>query len=152
MPTILIHVPEGSFSGDARVSLIRRVNDAAAHAEQIPDEPRKRALCWVLIREVPVSSWTCGGADVGSQMLPCMAMIYLPVGVLDKVSRADYVRLMHEAFKQSMPVDEARHLATSVVLHEVDDGSWGVNGAIWTLPSFAHAAGFAHLRHLVTPL
>ncbi len=152
MPTILIHVPEGSFPGDARASLVRRINEAAAHAEQIPDEPRKRALCWVLVREVATSDWTCGGADVGSQMLPCVAMIYLPVGVLDSASRANCVRLMHEAFKQSMPADDQRHLATSVILHEVEDGTWGVNGEVWTLPGFAKAAGYEHLQHLVTGL
>ena len=149
MPTILVHIPRGSYPGAARTALVRRINDAAAQAEQIPAEPRRRMLCWVLIDEVDAGGWTCGGADMTAQMLPCIAMVYLPTGVLDDVSRAAYVQAMHEAFDKSQPADAKRQLATSVVLHEVADGTWGANGAIWRLPHFAQAAGFAHLQHLV---
>ena len=149
MPNILIHVPKGSFPGEARTELTRRINAAAASAEQIPAEPRKRMFCWVLIDEVDSVGWTCGGADVTSQLLPCLAMVYLPVGVLDDASRALYVQKLHEAFKQSLPLDDKRQVASSVVLHEVQDGTWGVNGVIWRLPQFAKAAGFVHLQHLV---
>lgn len=149
MPNIVIHVPKDSFPGEARSSLVRRINDAAARAEQIPDDHRKRVLCWVVVDEVDSGAWTCGGADVTAQVLPCVAMVYLPAGVLDDDSRALYVQAMHEAFKQSLPSEEHRQLATSVILHEVTDGNWGANGAIWRLPHFAKAAGFAHLQHMV---
>lgn len=149
MPNILVHIPQGSFPGDARAALVRRINDAAVKAEQIPAAPRKRALCWVLIEEVCAGAWTCGGVDMTVQMLPCVARVYLPAGVLDDGSRAEYVQAMHEAFTQSLPTDDKRQLATSIVLHEVPDGNWGANGAIWRLPQFAKAAGFAHLQHLV---
>jgi phenylpyruvate tautomerase PptA (4-oxalocrotonate tautomerase family) len=52
MPTILVHIPQGSFPGEARKNLVRKINDAAARAEQIPEEPRQRFLCWVLIDEI----------------------------------------------------------------------------------------------------
>lgn len=149
MPNIFIHIPKDSFPGEARTALTRRINAAAASAEQIPAEPRKRMLCWVLIDEVDSGSWTCGGADVTSQLLPCMVMVYLPAGVLDNASRTHYVQALHEAFKQSLPIDEKRQVISSVVLHEVPDGTWGANGAIWRLPQFAKDAGFAHLQHLV---
>jgi phenylpyruvate tautomerase PptA (4-oxalocrotonate tautomerase family) len=150
MPNILVHVPKGSFSGNARSALVRRINDAAAKAEQIPGDPRKRMLCWVLVNEVDDGAWTCGGADLTAQMLPCLVMVYVPGGVLDDTSRASYVQCIHEALQASQPVEDKRPLATSVVLHEVEDGAWGANGAIWHLPHFAKAAGFAHLQHLVT--
>ena len=149
MPNILIHIPKGSFSGAARATLVRRINDAAASAEQIPAEPRKRMLCWVLIDEVDSGAWTCGGVDVTSQLLPCVAMVYVPAGVLDDVSRGNYVQALHEAFKQSLPLEDKRQVASSVCLHEVADGTWGANGIIWRLPQFAKAAGFVHLQHLV---
>ena len=50
MPNIHIRIPKGSYPGAARADLVRRINDAAANAEQIPAEPRKRMLCWVLIK------------------------------------------------------------------------------------------------------
>jgi phenylpyruvate tautomerase PptA (4-oxalocrotonate tautomerase family) len=149
MPNIIIRIPKGSFLGEARNLLTQKINAAAASVEQIPDEPHKRMLCWVLIEEIDSGAWTCGGADVTSQLLPCMAMVYLPEGVLDEASRSQYVQAIHEAFKQSVPIDDKRQIASSVVLHEVPDGDWGVNGVIWKLPQFAMAAGFTHLKHLV---
>lgn len=83
------------------------------------------------------------------QVLPCLAMVHLPAGVLDDGSRARYVQDLHEAFKQSQPLDDPRQIISSVVLHEVPDGTWGANGEIWRLPQFARAAGFGHLQHLV---
>lgn len=148
MPNIHIRIPRGSFSGAARAELVRRMNDAAASAEQIPAEPRKRMLCWVLIDEVADGAWTCGGTDMTAQLLPCVATVYVPAGVLNDAARAQYVQELHEAFKQSCTAEDARQVASSVVLHEVTDGSWGVNGSIWRLPHFAKAAGFAHLQHL----
>jgi hypothetical protein len=84
------------------------------------------------------------------QILPCLAMIYVPAGVLDGASRATYVDLVHKAFKQALPATEKRQLSTSVVLHDVVDGTWGASGTIWRLPSIAQAAGFAHLQSLVS--
>lgn len=150
MPNILVHIPNGAFPGEARAALVRRISDAAAAAERIPAEPRKRMLCWVVVDEGQAGAWHCGGADITAQMLPCVAMVHLPAGVIDDASRAAYVEAMHKAFEQSQPADDQRRIATSVVLHEVPDGTWGVNGAIWRLPHFAKAAGFVHLQHLVT--
>lgn len=149
MPNIIVRIPKGSFPGEARSALVRRINDAAAKAEQIPAEPRKRALIWVTIEEVDAGGWTCGGSDLTSRMLPCMAMVHAPAGVLDEASRATYVQAIHDAFKQAQPEQDERQLATSIVLHDVADGTWGVNGAIWRLPQVAAAAGFLHLQHLV---
>lgn len=150
MPNIFVHIPRGSFPGESRTTLTRRINAAAASAEQIPPEQSKRMLCWVLIDEVESGAWTCGGVDVTSQLLPCVAMVYLPEGVLTDSTRALYVEELHEAFKKSIPFDDKRQVASSVVLHEVSDGTWGANGVIWRLPQFAKAAGFGHLQHLVT--
>jgi phenylpyruvate tautomerase PptA (4-oxalocrotonate tautomerase family) len=150
MPNILVKIPKGSFFAEHRTALLHKLHDAAATAEQIPDDPKKRAVCWVVIDEVEPGSWTCGAADMMAQVLPCIAMIYIPAGVLDGASRASYVNLIHEAFQQALPSTEKRHLATSVVLHDVADGAWGVNGAIWRLPNMAKAAGYAHLQTLVS--
>jgi phenylpyruvate tautomerase PptA (4-oxalocrotonate tautomerase family) len=80
---ILVKIPKGSFAAEHRTTLVRRLNDAAACAEQIPDDPKKRALCWVVVDEVEPGAWTCGAVDVTAQVLPCIVMVYLPAGVLD---------------------------------------------------------------------
>jgi phenylpyruvate tautomerase PptA (4-oxalocrotonate tautomerase family) len=149
MPNIIVTLPSGSFPGETRAELVRRINEAAAQAEQIPANPRQRMLCWVSINESASGQLTCGGQDISAQMLPCMVMVYLPAGVLDAASRKQYVQLIQDAFAQTKPAEDKRMLMTSVVLHEVADGQWGANGNIWQLADFAKAAGFAHLQHLV---
>jgi len=149
MPNILVKIPANTFDGDARVALARRITEAAVQAEQIPDDPRRRATTWVVMEDVPAASWWCGGVDVTTQVLPCVAIARVPAGVLDADASARFVQQMHEAFSQALPAADGRRVVTSVMLHDVADGTWGVNGALWTLPDFARAAGYAHLQHLV---
>lgn len=149
MPCILVKVPRGAFSAEARAVLVRQLIHAASVAEQMPADPQKLFLSWVVIDETEASMWTCGGHDVSSQVLTCFATVYVPSGVLDDVSRALYVGLMHEAFKAALHADDKRQLVSSVILQDVADGSWGGNGNIWTLPDLAKAAGYAHLQHLI---
>jgi phenylpyruvate tautomerase PptA (4-oxalocrotonate tautomerase family) len=149
MPAIVIHVPKGAFPSDACNNLIKKINEVAARCEQIPNEPQKRALCWVLIHELDAGLLTCGGADVTRMALPCLAIVNVPAGVLDAKSRADYVAEMHAAFKAALPAQDKRQLITSVILNDVADGTWGANGMIWTLPHLAKTAGYVHLQHLV---
>jgi phenylpyruvate tautomerase PptA (4-oxalocrotonate tautomerase family) len=150
MPIIVVKIPKGSFPVEHRTALVRKLTDAACVAEQIPDDPKKRLLCWVVVDEVESGSWACGAIDMTGQILPCVAMVYVPAGVLDGASRTTFVELIHAAFTDALPVTDKRHLATSVVLHDVVDGTWGVNGTVWRLPNFAQAAGYAHLQSLVS--
>jgi len=136
MPNILVKIPANTFDGDARAALARRITHAAAQAEQIADDPRSRATTWVLVEEVPAGAWWCGGADMSAHIVPCLAIAHVPAGVLDAAARA-------------LPGADGRRVVTSVMLHDVADGTWGVNGALWALPDFARAAGYAHLQHLV---
>jgi phenylpyruvate tautomerase PptA (4-oxalocrotonate tautomerase family) len=149
MPNILVKIPANTFDGDARAALARRITEAAVQAEQIPDDPRRRATTWVVMEDVPAASWWCGGVDVTTQVVPCLAIAHVPAGVLDADARALFVQQMHDAFVQSLPAADGRRVVTSVMLHDVADGTWGVNGALWALPDFARAAGYAHLQHLV---
>ncbi len=149
MPNILIKIPAGSFGGDARASLLHHVTDAAATAEQIPPSPKNRFTTWVVIEECLPGLWACGGVDMSTQVMPCIAIAYVPAGVLDEPARAQYVQLLHAAFQQALPGSEQRQLMTSVILQDVSDGSWGGNGTIWTLPALAKQAGYAHLQNLV---
>jgi phenylpyruvate tautomerase PptA (4-oxalocrotonate tautomerase family) len=149
MPNIYITLPANSLDSEGKKHLIRSVNEAAAIVEEIPPNPQQRSLCWIIVNETPEGHITCGGHDITSQALPCMAMIYLPAGVLNAAKRSMYVNLVNHAFKQAYGEKEKRMLMTSVILHEVPDGQWGANGEIWMLKDFAKAAGFTHLQHLV---
>jgi phenylpyruvate tautomerase PptA (4-oxalocrotonate tautomerase family) len=149
MPTILVKIPHGSFPGESRAALVRKINEAAAAAEQMPDEPRARGMCWVLVEEAAAGAWTCGGVDVTARLLPCTVLAYLPADVLDDASRELFVARIHASFEEALPAGDQRRLATSVVMNEVPDGAWDVGGEVWRLPDFARSAGYAHLQHLV---
>lgn len=149
MPNIFVTIPNNTFTGEARAKLTQKLCDAAATAEQVPDDPRKRAVCWISINEVDAEAFTCGAQDVSAAMIPCIAISYVPAGVLDADARSRFVALVNAAFQQSLPVGETRFCATSAIVRDVDDGTWGVNGALWRLPDFAKAAGYMHLQHLL---
>jgi phenylpyruvate tautomerase PptA (4-oxalocrotonate tautomerase family) len=150
MPNILIKVPRGAFPLDARNLLLRRVTDAAASAEQIPDLPEARFSSWVCLEEVEPGMLTCAGIDMTQKVLPCIVVVHVPSGVLDDKSRAQYHRLIHLALKESLPSQDPRQLATSVILHDVADGVWGGNGATLRLADITRMAGYAHLQHLLS--
>jgi phenylpyruvate tautomerase PptA (4-oxalocrotonate tautomerase family) len=149
MPTILVKVPKGAYPVDARKKLVDNIIEAAKQAEQIPSDPKKLFVSWVVIEETEAGMWTCGGVDMSEQILTCFAMVNVPSGVLDAASRALYVKLIQEAFKTAQPTSDKRPVFSSVILSDVVEGTWGGTGTIWTLAALAKAAGFAHLQHLV---
>lgn len=151
MPNMLIKVPRGAFPLEARAVLLRRVTDAAASVEQIPDRPEARFSAWVCLEEVEPGMLTCAGMDMTHQVLPCIVLVYVPSGVLDDASRANYHQLIHLALKDSLPSEDRRRLATSVILQDVADGAWGGNGLTLRLADITRLAGYAHLQHLLTP-
>lgn len=148
MPNIHVTLPQHAFPGEHRRALIRHLTDAAATVEQMPDEPRHRMLCWVQVSEV--SQFACGGADLTDRLLPCLISVQLPIGVLDGARRQRYAKAIHEACQAALPATERRTLATSVLIHDVADGTWGANGELWRLPEFVEAAGYRHLAD-ITP-
>lgn len=150
MPTILVKVPKGAYPVEARKKLVHNIIEAAKQAERMPsDDPKKLFVSWVVIEETEAGMWTCGGVDMSSQILTCFAMVNVPSGVLDASTRALYVKLMQDAFKEAQPVEDKRPVFSSVILSDVVEGTWGGNGTIWTLAALAKAAGFTHLQHLV---
>jgi phenylpyruvate tautomerase PptA (4-oxalocrotonate tautomerase family) len=149
MPNIVLKIPKNAFPAEHRAALVQRIHEAAASVERIPADPAKRFLSWVLVDEIDPADWTCGGADVSRRFIPCLVIVHLPAGVLDDDARSRYASEVQAAFQESLPPQERRQLLTSLVLNEVADGTWGVNGKIWRLPQFAHAAGYAHLQHLL---
>ncbi|MGE0284934.1 MAG: 4-oxalocrotonate tautomerase family protein [Bradyrhizobium sp.] len=147
MPNIVVRLPAGLLDERTRSTLVDGINAAAAECERIPPDPVKRALCWVVIDEIAAGHWTCGGRDPLQAVIPVMVSANVPAGVLDDVGRAQYARLLHQAVTSALP-GEQRRIATSCMINDVADGTWGVNGRIWRLPQMAAAAGFEHLQHL----
>ena len=68
MPYITVKVPAGVLDDQAKAALTNGICAAAAECEQVPDDPKMRALCVVSIEETAAGSQTFGGRDL-SQML-----------------------------------------------------------------------------------
>ncbi len=148
MPNILIKIPQGAFDARQRAKVLQEVTQVALTVEQIGDDPRQRALCWVLLEELAPGFWSCGGADSSAQAVPCMVRVKVPAGVLDAAQRQAYVEGLHQALAGCLAEDDPRMLMTSILLDDVADGTWGANGSLWQLADFARAAGYRHLSHL----
>jgi phenylpyruvate tautomerase PptA (4-oxalocrotonate tautomerase family) len=148
MPNITLKVPQGVLDAARRQQLIAGITAAAARCEQIPDNPRQRFLCWVQVEEVASGHWACGGVDVSPSIIPVLARVDVPAGVLTDEARDRYVELVHRAVVAAL-ASETRRITSSCIINEVPDGTWGADGALRRLPDIAAAAGFEHLQHLV---
>jgi len=148
MPYITIKVPAGVLDEEAKSVLVKAVCAVAAECEQVPDDPKMRALCVVTVEERGASTVTFGSHDLSQMMVSFDATVNIPKGILDDRSRARFVELLHKAAVDALP-DEKRRIATSFVINEIEDGMWGVHGSLWKLPDFAAASGYRHLQHLV---
>ncbi len=145
MPVITVKIPSDAFAGTHRAALMTGIVEAAAAAEQIPDEPMNRLFCMVSVEEATEGNWVSGSIEMSRQTLPCLITAHVPAGVLDARSRSVFAELIHRACVQALPENEKRNLITSLVIQDVSEGSWGINGAIWDLKQFAEAAGYTHL-------
>ena len=152
MPNIIVKVPEGVFDEAARVALGKGIHAAVKAVEGWGDDPRQEILTWVLVEEVKQGSFFAGGTDQTARITPVIVFLYPPAGVIDEEGRAEAVRRIHQAVMAAKPADDGRRIATSIMVRDVADGTWGANGEIWRLPDFARAAGYRHLRHLCAPI
>ena len=151
MPNILVKIPEGVFDGTGRKRLAAGITAAAKRVEQIGDDPRHLFLIWVVIEEIKSGSLYAGGDDPLARVIPVIVLFCPPSGVIDHDGRAEVVRLIHEAVAAAKPEGDPRPVATSVIVAEIEDGTWGANGALRRLPDIARAAGYKHLQHLIKP-
>jgi phenylpyruvate tautomerase PptA (4-oxalocrotonate tautomerase family) len=148
MPNIVVKVPEGAFDA---AHLAKGISAAAKTVEQIGDDPRQAFATWVVIEEVKAGHFFAGGNDPVSRVLPVIVLFYLPAGVVDEAGRAEAVRLVHEAVAAAKSEADPRPVMTSVIVSEVADGTWGINGVLWRIGDFVKAAGYKHLQHLAAP-
>ena len=148
MPFITVKVPAGALGDAAKAALANGICAAAAECEQVPDDPRMRALCVVMIEEIGAGNRTFGGRDLSQMLVSFDAAVNIPKGVLDDRSRARFVELLHQVVIDALP-GEKRRITSSFVINEIEDGMWGVGGSLWKLPDFAAASGYRHLQHLV---
>ena len=143
-------MPEGAFDGAAREALAKGIDGAAKAIEGFGDDPRQEFLAWVIVEEVKLGYLFAGGVDPLSRVIPAVVFFYAPPGVIYAERREEAVRLVHDALVAANPGSDYRAVATSVMIWDVADGTWGPTGKLWHLPDFASAAGYKRLHDLAT--
>jgi phenylpyruvate tautomerase PptA (4-oxalocrotonate tautomerase family) len=151
VPNIVVKVPEGAFDAAGCGRLAKGLTAAAKAVERIGNDPRQELTIWVVIEEVKAGHFFAGGNDPVSRVLPVIVLFYAPAGVVDEAGRVVTVRLVQEAVAAAKSDADPRPVMTSVIVSEVADGTWGVNGALWRIGEFRKAAGYTHLQHLASP-
>jgi phenylpyruvate tautomerase PptA (4-oxalocrotonate tautomerase family) len=150
MPNILISLPSGVLDPHSKARLSNEINAVAVEVEQIGDDPKSRLLCWVVIDEIAEGNWTCGGSGLSQKFVPVLVIVYVPAGVLDGARRVEFAQEVQRAVSSALAA-EKRKLLVSCIFNEVEEGRWGVNGAIWELKDFARHAGYRHLQYMIDP-
>ena len=148
VPLISIKAPAGVLNAESKAALSKGLVTVAVECEQIPDDPKKHALCMVMIEEGAAGNWTFGGNDLSHMVVSFIATITVARGVLDGQSRARFAELGHKAIVDALP-GETRRIASAFLFNEIEDGMWGVSGHLWGLRDHAAASGYRHLQHLV---
>ncbi len=146
MPNITLRLPATAFDAARCARLLQAVHTAAVRACGLGNDPRQQALCWVMLEHTAPGQWTCGGRDPLADAIPCQVHIRAPAGVLDAERRAAYAHAVHQAIATSVAADDPRRLITSIVIEDVAEGHWAVNGQVWHRDDFVRAAGYAHLQ------
>jgi phenylpyruvate tautomerase PptA (4-oxalocrotonate tautomerase family) len=146
MPIVRVEVPSGVYDAATTEELIRAVSDAAATAEQMPDDPEHRIGLIVLWDERPAGSIRSNGIDPVGIVAPVFVWMHPPEGVVDDHHVDQLAATLQSVFEQAA----AQAVTVSLVVSEVPDGRWGIGGQLQRLPDFARRAGYAHLQHLVT--
>lgn len=148
MPIMTIKAPAGVLNAESKASLSRNLVAAAVECEQIPDDPKKHALCMVMIEEGTAGNWTFGGNDLSDMLVSFVGTVTVAKGVFNEQSRARFVDLAHTAVVNALP-GETRRITSSFLFNEVEDRMWGVSGKLWGLREHAAMSGYRHLQHLV---
>ncbi|WP_411849637.1 hypothetical protein ACLB90_11590 [Stenotrophomonas sp. LGBM10] len=146
MPNITLRLPATAFDAARCARLLQAVHAAAVRACGLGNDPRQQALCWVMLEHTAPGQWLCGGHDPLAHAIPCQVHVLAPAGVLDAAHRAAYARALHDAIAAGVGADEPRRMITSIVIEDVADGHWAVNGQVWQRDDFVRAAGYAHLQ------
>ena len=78
MPYITVRVLAGVLGDEAKAALTNSICAAAAECEQVPDDPKMRALCVVTIEEIGAGNRTFGGNDLSQMLVSLDATVNIP--------------------------------------------------------------------------
>lgn len=138
MPLIDLTYPAGTFTPDARTSLVDALTTVLLRAERAPDTAFFRKIAWVHVHELPAGCVLAAGAPVSEPTF--RVQVTIPEGALSGRRKQELVAEATREVCEAAGIDPANSLRVWVLISEVPDGNWGAGGNVVT---FTQLAGYA---------
>jgi phenylpyruvate tautomerase PptA (4-oxalocrotonate tautomerase family) len=120
--------PEGALEPDARATMVDELTTKLLRAERAPDTEFFRNITWVFLHELPAHGISAGGRPVAEPVF--RVDVTTPEGALSDRRREEFVAEATKVVSAAAGLSEADGLRIWVLLHEVDEGSWGAAGNV----------------------
>lgn len=146
MPVIHVYHPEGSLYGERKAALAQCLTDAMLEMEGGARTTGGIAFASVLFTQVPTPDWWVGGRTDSTYVHPpgkFIARIDVPEGYMSQVDKTNVHGVINKAIVEVAGSSDARGQGASVmvIINEVGEGNWGVQGETISLANIAEAVG-----------
>jgi phenylpyruvate tautomerase PptA (4-oxalocrotonate tautomerase family) len=138
MPIFEITYPEGGLESAARAKLLEDLTTALLHAERAPDTDFFRSVTWAYVHELPAGSVLAAGRPVEKPTFKID--VTTPEGALSDRRREEFVVEATRLVREAAGIGEQDTLRIFVLMHEVDEGSWGAAGHVIRFEQLREAA------------
>jgi phenylpyruvate tautomerase PptA (4-oxalocrotonate tautomerase family) len=138
MPLIDVTYPEGALEPDARATMVEELTTKLLRAERAPDTEFFRNITWVYVHELPEHGINAAGRPVTEPVF--RVDVTTPQGALSDRRREEFVSEATKVVSDAAGLGEADGLRVWVLLHEVDEGSWGAAGQVIHFEQLREAA------------
>jgi phenylpyruvate tautomerase PptA (4-oxalocrotonate tautomerase family) len=128
MPLIEVTYPAGALEPEARATMVDTLTTKLLRAERAPDTEFFRSITWAYVHELPDFAVNASGRPVSEPIF--RVDVTTPQGALNDKRRAEFVDEATKAVFEAAGLGEADGLRVWVLLHEVDEGSWGAGGHV----------------------
>ena len=128
MPIFEVTYPEGALTADARAKLMDGLTTALLKAERAPDTDFFRSVTWSYVHELPAGSVHAAGRPVTEPTFKID--VTTPQGALSDRRRQELVAEATSIVREAAGISEDDALRVWVLMHEVDEGSWGAGGQV----------------------
>jgi phenylpyruvate tautomerase PptA (4-oxalocrotonate tautomerase family) len=155
MPMIDLYHQEGSFTPDARATLVEELTTLLLEMEGALDNPMSRAISWVFLHTLPDGAINVGGRPSPDFKYKCVFSV--PEGTrglhgpMTAPRRAEMFERATALILKAEGVNDAPENQFRVwcFLHEVPEGTWGGMG---TLVRMQDISAFVRADEVQTPV
>ena len=128
MPFFHLTYPQGALEPEVRTKLVDDLTTAILNAERAPNTQFFRDVTWGYVHEMPEGGLYAGGKPVEK---PTFKLdLTTPEGALSDRRRAEFVEAATALLREAAGVPEEEGLRVWVLMHEIDEGSWGAAGQV----------------------